>query len=70
MFFFGGMKPTRIKICINNRLLGQMNNFNNLGYTISCVEDKDLSERNVNFLTIQGSESTVLIIQRKEKYHG
>jgi hypothetical protein len=40
---FTGMEPFRIKICINDGILEQINTFKCLGYNISYKGEKDLN---------------------------
>jgi hypothetical protein len=39
---FSGKVPARSKICINNKMLEQVNTFNYLGHTLSYVSEKDM----------------------------
>jgi hypothetical protein len=40
---FKGQEPVRSKVCINNKILEQVNTFNYLGYYLSYEEEKDLN---------------------------
>jgi hypothetical protein len=51
---FKGRKPVRSKICINNKILEQVNTFNYLGYYLSYEEEKYLNMKIKNFLKTTG----------------
>jgi hypothetical protein len=47
---FKGMKPIRIKTCINDAILEEITTINYLGYNMSYKGEKDMNVKTVNLV--------------------